>query len=1009
MASLDEGIKRVWPDGVPTSLWNYDSMQGAPYQQPLPFMNIRPDWQFMLAFLGGILVISLFAWQRFRKRTFEPPAYDVHVLKELTPLQLRGAPAIRRAYALYVGSLLTIYTALTFFGGLIFSAVNAIPMAGLQVGITDSALTGTSWPLTLAFALAGFTPLLRPLELSEIWLRQQAHSWVGIPVRIKERTRALLVSLDKEIENDTKLKTRLDAVAKMLRPWASGHLMYPEVKARAAEKFVQLELMADMIRDKSTWPDIAIADDLRPLAERDAHEAKSILENFEAIVGSDFDQLNRKKVGVKPHQGDNRLQSEPSDDEALAKHRQQLEAKLDDALAKIDQSRDELGAILAVYADRDKDYDTISNSIFQNAIRRAFPEEIQIDFGFWIPILLIPVFLIYVLMTKLGLHSLLTDTQTNAFTVLMTAVMETFHIAALLFFPILAVLLWRHYRIESGNWYSAIGVSSQAVRITGIILLSGVVALIGLALLAVFWMATISETPVRFRENLIGSTASALPFFTSQALASITFTLLFVRRADEFAGGQKPPHGIVTGILAGLVVSFIMILLDAFWAATDLTSSSTKSLADAISAASPSSQTTSNFFRDHNATDFIVYLLMSVAAGILVRPSRPAERAAENAGAFLHSRSEQPRWNPLAALRRLAIFCILASLVPRDGFPANDDTGSNRVLMGFRADAEPFSYLAGHKGERRYMGYIADLCYDVFDGSKYEVVTTQVGAVNRFRRLRQPDDPYFQPELGQKSVYDPGSPNYKVDIICDPTTLRYDQEILSVNGIFSPIVFVSGVSYLIRRSEAKEPDVFLGYVDGTTAIQVVRKACQVDFFGIRQGMGVDKNCTAPAVVCSGDANKVEPGGDNREKRYHICKFPTHTSLVRWFCSTPVEDRRLVYFGDSEIIHAKVQTWGTANGCPSQGIKPREAYYTYEPYALLISSKNPELVRFVQRRIYEIFSHRKKVNSLFATYFPDAQMSPIMANLFLLNAVDQESLFSAPPLEQTTATELPAVP
>ncbi|MGO4841113.1 hypothetical protein AB4144_53555, partial [Rhizobiaceae sp. 2RAB30] len=57
-----------------------------------------------------------------------------------------------------------------------------------------------------------------------------------------------------------------------------------------------------------------------------------------------------------------------------------------------------------------------------------------------------------------------------------------------------------------------------------------------------------------------------------------------------------------------------------------------------------------------------------------------------------------------------------------------------------------------------------------------------------------------------------------------------------------------------------------------------------------------------------------------------------------------------------------------------------------------------LVQFVQRRIFEFFSHRSEAISLFTTYFPDMQMSPTVANLFLLNAVAEEKYFRFSPPE-----------
>jgi hypothetical protein len=66
---------------------------------------------------------------------------------------------------------------------------------------------------------------------------------------------------------------------------------------------------------------------------------------------------------------------------------------------------------------------------------------------------------------------------------------------------------------------------------------------------------------------------------------------------------------------------------------------------------------------------------------------------------------------------------------------------------------------------------------------------------------------------------------------------------------------------------------------------------------------------------------------------------------------------------------------------------------------LISKTDPDLVQFVQRGVYDLFSHRSKATSLFSTYFPGAEMSPVLAYLFMLNAVDEEKYFQVPYLER----------
>jgi hypothetical protein len=51
-------------------------------------------------------------------------------------------------------------------------------------------------------------------------------------------------------------------------------------------------------------------------------------------------------------------------------------------------------------------------------------------------------------------------------------------------------------------------------------------------------------------------------------------------------------------------------------------------------------------------------------------------------------------------------------------------------------------------------------------------------------------------------------------------------------GVFSPIVFASGITYLERRDRTPGKPVFIGYVAGTTAQDILSDLCKVDLFHI---------------------------------------------------------------------------------------------------------------------------------------------------------------------------------
>jgi hypothetical protein len=117
----------------------------------------------------------------------------------------------------------------------------------------------------------------------------------------------------------------------------------------------------------------------------------------------------------------------------------------------------------------------------------------------------------------------------------------------------------------------------------------------------------------------------------------------------------------------------------------------------------------------------------------------------------------------------------------------------------------------------------------------------------------------------------------------------------------------------------------------------------------------------------------------------------HTDLIKWFCSDNHRDK--VYFGDREIILGKLAAWKAA-GRSCDNVRDPLQSFTYEPYALLVSKADMVLFAFVQRRAYELFSHRAGAAALFYKWFPEQTMSEPLAWLFNLNGVmEQDELLS----------------
>ncbi|MBY5606427.1 hypothetical protein HFO50_35995 [Rhizobium leguminosarum] len=1005
---MGDKVVNVWPQDVPTSFWSYHLLR--PEQRDLlPLMGVRLEWNFVFAFLFGAALVAVFAWQRFRQPSSQPDEYDYEVVRRLAPTQLRGNDAMRQAYFYYAGILVAIYAALTFFGGLIFKAVNYIPMAGLEVDIGRDTLTSPSWPLTLAIGMAGFAPLLRPVEVVETWLRRQVHGWAGVPMQLKERTRRLLLTLDQHtrpavqkaiLANGNSHKpgqTNGNGVGvatgeragedptvqkvKRVKPWMRILLERTGNFAPLIRKWTELEIITEAIRDPGSWPDTLVLDELQPLAREQRQTAERALLALEDLLESAYPQESKEGVA-------NGSPDQEAEKEVHARQRRQVETMLEDTVAKIDKSRLELAAILAVYAERSPYLEEESGAAGQKrgkasdlhrtlkaAVKEIAPLERRSETGFWVLILLPPIFCTYALMTRLGLHSPLCDVDLTAMTVFATAALETLQVALIFWLPVLAVMALRQYltdvdkRRHLGNLHTR---RQSAERMIYYIALAAVVAAFGLTLLAMFWTALIAENTDRFLDLLYTRKQSAFAVFIPKSVCAAIFACFVIRASERRTQGKLA--AVIYGAIAAVTTAAVVLALSLAWLSgclTDVACTPFETLkAIHLNPERP------GLYRFYNLTDLIVYFTV-VFVAVTNAAWPPSKYATETGPAQQKTRERLGLARTATSALFIAGFAIVLALC---GNTFAEEVGRQSptaelttVRAGFRADAEPFSYKAGPLSTQRYRGYAADLCYSIFANSPYHLMEVEVNATNRFDSFRT-----AAPE--RKTV---------IDILCDPTTLRFWRSNETIDGYFSPIVFVTGVSYLVRRVSGSRAGTDFAYVENTTAEQVAARACEVDLFGINSSSGQSKDCITRHASCP-----KSPGITWKVPPVRLCSFPTYNALTEWFCSQQL-GRQQVYFGDREIIQAKFDSWRTARDCHEQDVERFAAFYTYEPYALLVSRDRPELARFVQRRVYDFFSHRTKAIALFTTYFPDVQMSPIMANLMLLNGIDEPMYDTVP--------------
>lgn len=1060
-----------WPADVSYSLWRYHQLTAADLPQ-VPMMGVEFAPSFLYAFAFGVVFVAVFAWTRFNE-TAERSSSGIAVIDKIEVADLGGANALHRAYFIYAGALLILYVAMTFFGKLILQTAQAIPLAGISVDVSELKFDSPQWPLTLAFGFAGLAPMLPPLRIAEKWLRERAYRAVGIPVRIQQTTRNLVATLNEAARPETgpavppdqrrlglalhahraELSDRLDA-----SDWA--HRLLDARRARREELLdvcAELELLVDWAKSaRGSWPGPEVSQQVRDVERERVQEADTLLNDF------------RKRLGERDQS------PTPETDE-------RANAYLLRTVEQARRLRDELTALLAIFIERDP-FDPArpprSPALAELLQRTEAPSRAGTGPESGVLLCLALVFLVYTVFTWRGLNPLLTTSAETSSprAVLSTAALETLRVASVVWLPLLAAFSLRQFLADNRDWVGrwALDPTRYLSQRTAAVALGVAAAATGLSGVAMLWAFAIAEDSARFNVLLLGGTPFLL-FYPSQAIYSAGIVLVCLSAADGRARGRS---GLNMGLF-GLVLVFALVALNrGFWLGEwRFCQEGVPYLTDMF--------TGKGCFEQYSGLDFILLpALTFLAAAVFGHQSGAAPR---------HGASVRTR----PATAGGAVVAAAALLLALSATPA----GARDVYVGFRDDVEPFSYLVDPDGPAnqtpsRHIGFLADLCHQIFEGSDYVLHPVPVTAADRFARLRKPGQPQG---------------DGRIDLLCDPVTMRFSDAERGRLGVFSPIVFATGVSYFLRNPRTTD-DLFIGYVRGSTAREVARRACMIDMFKILvapdQQKGLYDRCELAWQVANAREialreTRTSPPGDaiqlaafattpsespgleaalraaaetrrpdletasdyapedqkeaelldrincvlhrqygggtfpgpvpdacrtrpdypiaalaedltdtdcltppdptaTEEKKFrlkrpkvHFCVMESHSQLIDWLCGPQSQGRRLVYMGDREIILGKLDTWKRRKyDC---GVERAEGAddLTYEPYALLISAADLELVQFVQRRVYEFFSHRDLATNLFATYFPDRAMSPALAYLFLLNAVEDERAFEVP--------------
>jgi len=1103
---------------VPETLWNYSllTMQQAPQ---LPMMGVRFAPEFLYSFIIGCGFVTYFAWDRFNNRQPQADSFSFSVMKELDVSHLGGKGALRRAYLLYLVTLLAIYVSMTFFGKLVIQTLNGLNLAGLQVDAASLKFDSPQWPLLLAFGLAGLAPLVPPLRTAEDWLFGRAYRAVGIPVRINQTTRNLIDILDEHLVHTDdplgqELKTICDDINEKLKGTATKNLLDRAGKVQEAVGIVaELTLLVGWARGgRGTWPGPDVSEKVRDFERELAAKADKLLEMISDRLAAERDGTSMSGAPT------------PAQQREQTARRDRLMATLEE----VRKYRDELLAILAIYAERDPTFvgakqveettkegtaTPAAGTTLRPGLRQFLSEAEKPNLAGAGPeagllLCMIPVALLYAAFAWQGQHPLINPRAdpTAWQAVAATAGVETLRVMAIIWLPLLAAFAFRQYCYDRRDWIvqetDDLSLwTEQRIVTLGLAVALAAIGLVGVALLNAF---LISTSVPRFQSVLFQIKTPLILYVPSYAILTLPVVHFAIKAADRRAMGLRATY---LGVWCALWVAGLMAGHLAFWYGEYRTCTDYGTfLLDMFSP---------ECVRFYGGLDFIVYpVLAYMAVAVFGNPASVT--------------STQRRMKVLA--HRAPQVTALAGLLLAVPGPHADAV---ELKVGFRADAQPFSYLVDSDSElakpfghaQQYTGFIADLCYYIFDRTNqgaYEITEVPVTISDRFDKVKTGD----------------------VHVLCDPVTLRYSDPEREGIGVFSPIVFASGISYLQRRDTARYSTVYIAYVENTTTLTVLDHACMVDLFraipqeqrknlalmckmariardldkvrtsrssdddklqsvlkslaeaaaseilaatemqkqaggwkastfqplidawttierdakaatdagrakclndppkcidawttierDVKTAIGADrakvclngpKECAAkfeddlgssckaleaPDKTAASDdtASSGKPKSDPFAKQtvYRFCPMPDHETAIQWFCERRFGDnatKGLVYLGDRDIILGKLRTWNSRPGTARCVVDSENAAedLTYEPYALLVSDKAPDLaalMRLVQRRVYEFFSFHRQAEATFYTHFPKGvRMSPLLGYLFLLNGVEEERLFANP--------------
>ncbi len=284
-------------------------------------------------------------------------------------------------------------------------------------------------------------------------------------------------------------------------------------------------------------------------------------------------------------------------------------------------------------------------------------------------------------------------------------------------------------------------------------------------------------------------------------------------------------------------------------------------------------------------------------------------------------------------------------------------TSGETISVGFREDAAPFIFQEG-SDPPRFAGFLADLCTSALERAQISFTAVPVDSRTRFEKLAAGE----------------------IDLLCDTTSVTMER---ARDMLFSPMVYVSGVSYLYSANAEKKlieayqnqpadqkqpfsgrgpncdnlpagvsPVLKVAVLPDTTARLALSREDEERLFRLRRGMD-------ETVCYSEDATSYREG-------------------VAALCAGEVA----FFLGDRDMLSYYLDAYLKTGECDAL-LSGR--FLSYEPYAFVVRDGRVDLAKMLQEQIFGLF-RSGKAEELFRVYFSKTRKSDLLEALFRLNSV-----------------------